>query len=57
MWTATSQPSAELTPEDPEPVEFEDGSTRQIFRTRFGVRFARIVEPTGFILWLKEERS
>ncbi len=53
-WVATSKPSAEMEPVDPEPVTESDGSTRQIFQTRFGKRFARIVEPGGFVLWLQE---
>ncbi len=43
-----------LEPVDLEPVALDDDSTRQIFQTRFGKRFARIVEPSGFVLWLAE---
>ncbi len=53
-WVAAPKPNAVLEPVDPEPVELEDGSRRQIFQTRFGKRFARIVEPNGFVLWLAE---
>ncbi len=53
-WVAAPKPTAMLEPVDPEPVNLEDGSTRQIFQTRFGKRFARIVEPSGFVLWLAE---
>ena len=55
MWRTTTKPSADLTPVDLDPVTLEDGSTRQIFQTRFGKRFARVVEPNGFILWFVEE--
>ena len=30
------------------------GNTIHYYRTRNGVRFARVVEPSGFILWLQE---
>ncbi len=53
-WVASPKPTAVLEPVDPDPVTLEDGSTRQIFQTRFGKRFARIVEPSGFVLWLAE---
>lgn len=35
-------------------VVMDDEHQVHIFRTRFGARFARVVEPSGFVLWLKE---
>lgn len=47
--TATEQ----LT-EDRSGVLLPDGSAVYVFSTRFGARFAKVIEPTGFILWLQE---
>lgn len=53
-WVTTAKPSAELEL-DPEPErKDEEGNVVTYFRTRFGVRYARVVEPTGFVMWLQE---
>jgi len=31
-----------------------NGNTIHYYHTRNGVRFARLVEPSGFVLWLQE---
>ncbi len=53
-WVAVPQPSAELEQEQPGEETSVEGNKITYFRTRFGVRFARVVEPTGFVLWLQE---
>ncbi len=53
-WVATTKPSAdlfevaELARKDP------DGTEVRVFRTQFGKRFAEVLEPSGFIVWLQE---
>ena len=54
MWTAVSKPKAPLTPVDPQPVKQPDGSTVQVFQSASGVRFAQVVEATGFVLWMQD---
>jgi hypothetical protein len=53
-WVTTAQPSAPLEVEPPGEQDGEDGNKVTIFKTAFGKRFARVVEPTGFIYWLQE---
>lgn len=53
-WVTTPKPSAELQQESEEPERRDDGALITYFRTKYGVRFAQVVEPTGFVLWLKE---
>lgn len=53
-WVATPKPSAALT-EIPELARVDpDGTAVRIFVTPFQKRFAEIVEPSGFIVWLQE---
>jgi hypothetical protein len=40
--------------EDGSGIRTPEGDEIHYFRTKFGVRFARVVEPTGFVLWLEE---
>jgi hypothetical protein len=56
-WVASPKPKAELLPETLEPEKQPDGTEVQIFSTAFGVRFARVVEPSGFVLWRKEIKT
>ncbi len=53
-WHTSSPPKAELTLETDEEVVPETGNRVTIFRTKNGVRFARVVEPGGFVIWLQE---
>jgi hypothetical protein len=53
-WVATPKPSADLT-ELPDLARTDpDGTKVRLFQTRFGKRFAEIVAPNGFIVWLQE---
>jgi hypothetical protein len=56
-WVAVPKPSAQLTMVDLTPVLEADGRTSQVFITVNGKRFAEVVEPTGFVLWLMEVTS
>lgn len=53
-WIAVPKPKAELTAEKPEPEISEDGAKIYFWRTKYGVRYSEIVEPSGFVLWLQE---
>jgi len=53
-WVISTKPKAELTPEPVQPVKDTQGNEVTIFRTKFGVRFARVVDATGFVVWRKE---
>jgi hypothetical protein len=53
-WVATAQPSADLTPVYDKPEVKDDGTEVTVFQTRFGARFAKVVEPHGIVYWLKE---
>lgn len=53
-WIAVPKPSAELEQEQPEPETRDDNAKIYYFRTRYGVRFAQVVETSGFVLWLQE---
>ncbi len=35
-------------------IVLANGVTLHYYHTRNGVRFARLVEPSGFVLWLQE---
>jgi len=52
-WVTTPKPSAELTPEPAAAEVREDGARIFYYHTANGVRFAEVVEPTGFVLWLQ----
>lgn len=56
-WVPVPKPAATLAPVDLEPVREPDGRTSQVFITVNGKRFAEVVEPTGFVLWLMEVTS
>lgn len=53
-WVTTAQPSAALTPTPEGEQDTPHGDKVTIFATVTGKRFARVVEPTGFIYWLQE---
>jgi len=53
-WVPVPKPVAELELDDPPEQKDSDGREITHFKTRFGVRFARVVEPSGFVLWLQE---
>ncbi len=53
-WIAVPQPVAPLEQETPHTELRDDGATIYYFRTKYGVRFAQVVETTGFVLWLQE---
>lgn len=53
-WVTSAKPAAALTAEADEPETRDDGAKIYYWRTKYGTRFAQIVEPTGFILWLRE---
>jgi len=53
-WTPVPQPKAALEPLELEPTTEANGDRTQVFRTANGVRFVKIVEPTGFVYWLQE---
>jgi hypothetical protein len=53
-WIATPQPAAQLFPEPGLPVKDDADRVWHFFRTTFGVRFARVVEPNGLVIWRKE---
>jgi hypothetical protein len=56
-WVPVTKPAAQLTKVDPAPVLEPDGRTSQVFITATGKRFAELVEPSGFVLWLQEVSS
>lgn len=53
-WVTTPKPSAELTAEPGATETREDGVQVFYYHTANGVRFAEVVEPTGFVLWLQQ---
>lgn len=53
-WIAVPKPQAELEPDKPDEATDSEGNVITHFKTRFGVRYARVVEATGFVLWLQE---
>ncbi len=53
-WVAVPKPGAELEPDKPDETIDVEGNVITHFKTRFGVRYARVVEPSGFVLWLQE---
>jgi hypothetical protein len=53
-WIAVPKPAAELEPDLPEEETDVEGNTITHFKTKNGVRFARVVKPSGFVLWLQE---
>ena len=56
-WIAVPKPVAELEPDKPDEEKDVEGNTITHFKTKFGVRYARVVEPSGFVLWLQEVPS
>lgn len=53
-WVTVSKPSAELTAEPDATEHRADGAQVFYYHTANGVRFAEVVEPTGFVLWLQQ---
>ena len=53
-WVTSPKPKADLTADAQNPKTIADGITYEFFLTRFGVRFVRITEPSGFTYWRKE---
>jgi hypothetical protein len=53
-WVTVTKPAAELELDKRGEFTDADGNVITHFKTRFGVRFARLVEPSGFVLWLQE---
>lgn len=53
-WVTATQPAAELTPQGEQITDSTTGNKVQHFVTKNGVRFAQVVEPSGFVLWLQE---
>jgi hypothetical protein len=53
-WVAVPKPAAELEPDKPDETTDVEGNVVTHFKTKNGVRFARVVEPSGFVLWLQE---
>jgi hypothetical protein len=53
-WVATPKPAAELFEQLDLARKDPDGTEVRIFQTQFGKRFAEVVEPNGFIVWLQE---
>lgn len=56
-WVTVPKPLAELEPDNPPEQITPEGNRITHFKTRFGVRYARVVEPSGFVLWLQEVPS
>jgi len=57
VWTVTTQPAAALTIQGREEQATPHGDTVTIFTTAHGARFARVVEPSGFVYWLQEREQ
>ena len=53
-WVTSPKPKADLTPDLAPPVKDPHGVEYTYFTTKFGVRFVRITEPSGFTYWRKE---
>jgi hypothetical protein len=53
-WVAVPKPAAELEPDKPDEATDDQGNVVTHWKTKNGVRFARVVEPSGFVLWLQE---
>ena len=53
-WVPVPKPAAELFPDEPAEETDVEGNVITHFKTFYGVRFARVVEPSGFVLWLQE---
>lgn len=53
-WVTSPKPKADLTPQGPPYKDFTDGLLYEYFTTKYGVRFVRITEPSGFTYWRKE---
>lgn len=53
-WVPVPKPSAELELDQPEEYTDSEGNVITHYKTRFGARYARVVEPSGFVLWVQE---
>ena len=53
-WVTSPKPKADLTPAPQTPGVDQNGTRYEYFTTKFGVRFVRITEPSGFTYWRKE---
>lgn len=53
-WVTSPPPSAQLELESPTPEMRDDGAEVRYYRTKYGVRFSQVIEPSGFVLWLRE---
>jgi hypothetical protein len=56
-WITESKPAADLHAIDPDPLDRGDGTTVQRYTTDKGVVHARVVEPSGFVLWMQLQKS
>ncbi len=52
-WLIEPKPAADLIVIDLDPKPRPDGGTVQLFRTTQGVVHARVVEPSGQVLWMQ----
>lgn len=53
-WIPVPPPDAPLEPVDRAEVPEDNGDITRVFRTTRGVRFVKIVEPSGFVYWMQE---
>lgn len=53
-WVPVPKPVAELELDEPPEAIDVEGHVVTHYKTKFGVRFARVVDPSGFVLWLQE---
>jgi hypothetical protein len=53
-WVPVPKPAAELELDEPAEHTDAEGNVITHYKTKFGKRYARVVEPTGFVLWLQE---
>lgn len=53
-WVPVPKPAAELELDEPAEHTDEQGNMVTHYKTKYGKRFARVVESTGFVLWLME---
>ena len=57
VWVVTTQPAAALKIQGPDEYDTRHGDIVTIFVTAHGARFARVVEPSGFVYWLQEREQ
>jgi len=53
-WIAEPKPSADLIEIDLAPVQRGDGATIQMFRTKYNVVHARVIEASGQVVWMQK---